>query len=1049
EDGRIVVVTTGTFTLRTADTFDTGLYHCVGTNYDDADTLTFRITVVEPYVEHSSVNGAQLSAFVGSTLYLPCTSTAVPDAAVSWVLPEQVILQHSVRNKHIFDNGTLRIQGVTERDRGYFRCVAANQYGVDLLVFQVLVRKEKTTLKKKQVAVGEWEGDDGSGNAMVASATTQKHPLAAPATTTADRESAGSALRNRVAQSAQRRNGHGKTTFRHYRDKMSRRFRAHRRQFVSSARRVDPQHWAAFLEKTKRNSTLTEKQGEAATKPPIQVPPFSKVPGAEEETSGDLVSPEEEFMIPVTGTAPVSALGRAMERVVTARPEVTARSTPARRTSLFSRRTSLLAAETVTPLPPPLSRPASPDSRRPQTDLKPTITNSRERADFSQTPASRIKQRTVPGGASRTSALLPAGQGLVYSGESSNQHVTSVPPTPVTDLADTSQSVTSQNAVDKPRVFTESVGKIPTNPDHRVPVATVSEPSPDFGHVYFHNTQEPVTPKPPLDSATIAHQQIQIMQDVTTHTAQAQQQHGRRRKISGRRRIVRPGRIPGMKEHRYRAQTGSVGGNTAVAADVQLKMKYVSNLPALNNLSSSITPLSPEAPPSPSPTRNMPLERPAGAHQNAAFLREGEEDSHARRKAATTVVPFVTKATQDTPQRKLESSAPFQTNTESVQPFSTGLPTTAIHTAHTATEGTHAASTKISSTLGSVSPSIEPTTSPENSQRGGITWEHLFGNAAQEEVLQKLPKQMFPSPEVPTVLPKPTAALSISRMSRLHVMPLSAGGNHSSGFVASHKPIHDGSGRSEHLPTAKPPSSSSPAAGATKEMDVTGLKPTVAPIIAPQTDTKIPRSKVFRVGGKRGQRRKRPPKTPASQSVAAGISAVNTAGPGVTTGDALTAAASLPAEPRSGSASTGSVTALPAPRLLGAPEAPRHVPAAATQASGSLVMPGNSRSATLPPDSCAAPSPPTPTQTTPQLSKPSAATGTQPGTACATSGSEPAQHGRASAGAGETSPPKTEESVIQEEHVAQSAFPARTEPSAPAAATASAPASTQHASPLP
>ncbi|KAM9378614.1 immunoglobulin superfamily member 10 [Phaethornis superciliosus] len=304
EDGRIIVVQTGTFTLRTADTFDSGLYHCIGTNGNDADALTFRITVVDPQVEHSSANAAQVSTFAGSTLYLPCTSSAVPDAAISWVLPEPVILHRSVRNKQIFDNGTLRIQGVTERDSGYLSCVAANQYGVDLLVFQVLVRKDKTTQRKKHVALGGWAEGDGSGNAMLGSAETQEHPSAAPPAPADSGESAPSASRNQVAESALARNSYGKMASRHYGAKTGRRFRGHRRQFVSSARRVDAQRWAALLEKTKRNLTLMEKRGEVATKPPLQVYKFSKVPGDEKESSGDLLSPEEELMIPVAERQP-------------------------------------------------------------------------------------------------------------------------------------------------------------------------------------------------------------------------------------------------------------------------------------------------------------------------------------------------------------------------------------------------------------------------------------------------------------------------------------------------------------------------------------------------------------------------------------------------------------------------------------------------------------------------------------------------------------------------------------------------------------------------
>ncbi|NXF53096.1 IGS10 protein, partial [Oceanites oceanicus] len=1046
EDGRIMVVKTGTFTLRTADTFDTGLYHCISTNYNDADTLTFRITVVDPYVEHSSVNGAQLSTFVGSTLYVPCTSSAVPDAAISWVLPEHVILHHSARNKHIFDNGTLRIQGVTERDSGYFRCVAANRYGVDLLVLQVLVRKDETTLKKKHVAVGEWEEGDGSGNAMLASATRRKHPLATLATLTANQESAASASRNRVAQSAHKRNSYGRITYRHYRDKISRRFRGHRREFVSSARKVDPQRWAALLEKTRRNSTLVEKR-EVATKPPIQIRKFSKVLGDEEETSGDLISPEEEFMIPVTAT--VSALGRAMASLVTAGPEMTASNSPARKNSL-------LVAEAVTPLPSPFSQSVSSDSRRPQTYLKPTITNSWERSDLSQVSANGIKQSTVSNGASRTSTPFPAGQRLVYSEESNNQHLKSVSTTPMTDVTDTTKSVTSQNAVDKPRIFTESIDKISTKTDHQISAVTVSEPSPEFGHIYFHSTQKRVTPKPPLDSIIITHQQIQSIQDVTTRTPQAQQPYGRRRKISGRRRIIRPGRIPSMKEHRYNlGRPGSVRGSTAVAADVQLNMKYISNLPTLNNLSSSINPFSPEAPLSSPFTMNMPLEHTAGTHQNTAFLREEENKASARQKATTTVMPLIAKGTQDSPQRKLETSAPFQTNTERLQPFSIGQQTMGIHTAHNTTEITHTISTKMSSTLESISHSIKPRTSAKNSQRRKITWERLFGNGAQKEILlQELPKQqtdMFLS-EVSTILPKTTAALFVSKMSPLHFTPISTGGNHSSGFLSLNKPIHYGNGKSEeHLPTAKPQPYSNPAASAAEEMDVTSLKPTVIALITSQTDTKTTKSKTFRVGRKRGQRRKRPPKTSAPQSVAARHSAA--ALPSATTAvpSLTTPASRTPATPPSASASAGSVTEMPALWVRNAPDAPQHVPAAATQASASPAARRNVPSAPLPPDSPTARGRPPPVQTSPRLSAPFSPTGARPAAVCATPGSEPAQQIKATATAGEKSHPKTDEAVTQENRVAQPTFPASTAPSTRAAAVSTGipPPSAQHPAPLP
>ncbi|NWS72567.1 IGS10 protein, partial [Crotophaga sulcirostris] len=1054
EDGRIIVVKTGTLTLRTADAFDAGLYHCIGTNYNDADTLTFRITVVEPYVEHNSVNGAQLSTSVGSTLYLPCTSTAVPDAAISWVLPDCVVLHHSVRNKQIFDNGTLRIQGMTEGDSGYFRCVAANQYGVDLLVFQVIVRKDETTPKEKQVAVGEWEEGRGSGDAMLGSTAAQKHPLATVAALTAKQESAASAPRNWGAQSAHKRNSYGKMTYRRYRDKTGRRFRGHRRQFVSSARRVDPQRWAAFLEKTKRNSTFIEKQGKVATNPPIQVPKFSEVPGGEEETSGDLMSPEEEFMMPVAETATVSTLGS----MITAGPKRTGSNT-------LARKTSVLVAEAVTPLPSPFPQSASSNSRWPQTYLNPTITNSWERSDLGQISAKGIKNSSVSNGASRTSTLSPTGQSFVYSGESNNQHLKSVSMTSVTAGTDTSKSATSQNAVEKLHVFTESVNEISTKTDDQISVVTVSDPSLEFGHLYFHSTQKRVTPKPPLASTIITHQQIQIIQNVTTHTPQAQQQYGRRRKVSGRRRIVTPGRIPSMKEHRYNSERpGSARGSTAVAADAQLNTKSVSNLPMLNNISSSINLFSPEAPLASPSTIDIPLEHPVDTHQNTVFIREDKNKASARQKATTAVMPLMTKSTQDTPQWKSETSASFQiTNSDRFQTFGIGQPTTSTHTAHITTEITHTINTNISSTLDLVSPTINPRTLAKKSQREKITWEHLFGNGAQKEVLlQKQPKQqtdMFLSTEVSTMLPKTTAALSVSKVPPLHFPPIPTGGTHSSGFWSLNKPVHYGIGKQEeHLVTAKPRSYSNLVTGATKEKDVTTVKPTVTPIISPQSDTKITKSKIFRVGRKRGQRRKRPPKIPVSQSVTAGhsmaaIPSENTATtPVVTTVKSLTVPTSLmPADPLSESVSTGLVTEMPVLWTHHTPGAPQHVPAAAAPTSVTPVTWRNIQPAALPPNSHIASSPTAPIQIAPLLSTPSSTTSTRPATVCATSGSEPAQQIKATTTAGEKPHLKMEESVIHENHLARPTFPVKTESNtrAPMASTDTSPPSAQHPTPLP
>lgn len=144
EDRRIIITAEGKLTLRGADASDTGLYRCIATNYLDADILLFRVTVLSPDVEETDINGVQLSRSLGEKLELDCSSSGSPEASVQWILPDHSVLDKSHGNRNVYKNGTLLIQGLTARDRGFYRCLVANHLGVDLLVSQVTVTGEKT-----------------------------------------------------------------------------------------------------------------------------------------------------------------------------------------------------------------------------------------------------------------------------------------------------------------------------------------------------------------------------------------------------------------------------------------------------------------------------------------------------------------------------------------------------------------------------------------------------------------------------------------------------------------------------------------------------------------------------------------------------------------------------------------------------------------------------------------------------------------------------------------------------------------------------------------
>ncbi|KAM4742064.1 immunoglobulin superfamily member 10 [Anableps anableps] len=143
EDRRIVISADGVLTLRGAYASDTGLYRCIATNYLDADVLTFRVTVLSPDVEESEINGLQLSKSVDENVIFDCSSSGSPEGSVSWILPDHSVLEMSQANRKVYENGTLMIQGLTARDRGFYRCLVANHLGIDLLVSQVTLSKER------------------------------------------------------------------------------------------------------------------------------------------------------------------------------------------------------------------------------------------------------------------------------------------------------------------------------------------------------------------------------------------------------------------------------------------------------------------------------------------------------------------------------------------------------------------------------------------------------------------------------------------------------------------------------------------------------------------------------------------------------------------------------------------------------------------------------------------------------------------------------------------------------------------------------------------
>ncbi|XP_067407114.1 immunoglobulin superfamily member 10 [Emydura macquarii macquarii] len=1049
EDGRIIIAKNGKFTLRTADSFDTGVYHCIGTNYNDAAVLTFRITVIDPYVQHNDINGAQLSTFIGDTLYLPCQSAGVPDASISWILPEHTVLHQSVRNKHIFHNGTLKITEMTERDSGYFRCVAANQYGMDFLIFQVLVKVNEDASQKQKTAPEENEERAGSGHEELTkhkllSVTKHKYPLATVQTIVSSKALTDSTSRNQSIWTANKQNNYREMTYRHNGDKINRRFRGHRRPFTSSARRVDPQRWAAFLEKTKKNSTFPEKQENATTKPPTPVHLSSKMSGDKEETSGDHIPPEEEFIILATEAPTIPTLKKVSASIVTGEPETTLSNTN-------SKTTSVMVTEAVAPTVSPwiTTQSIRPKSKKLYSDLKPAVTrpNLLETSELNQASLTNIQSLASSSLVNSTAKVFNAEHRLVSFGES-NQNLKITSTTPTADVTKVSSLVTSQNTVEKSDLFTESIDRTSTKSDHQISVVTVSEPNNEFDHIYFHSTQKIITPKLPPGSTIITHQQIQIFRDVTTNTPQSRQRYGRRRKISGRRRIVRPDRIPAIRGHRYNfVRKDSTRESTTLPPAIELGTKCLSCSHPTTSSSSSLSLLSSQTY-TPSPLKvdipELTSEQPTTTSQNTAFLAEEKNRPTAEEKTISTVMPFYRESTQGTLQRELEASAPLQTYTDRISSFSIKFSTTARQSPSVAMKTTTSAGSKTSSNVKSISPTTKSRTSSKV-LRGKIPWHHLFGNThIQKELLKKLPRQRtntVPSSAITTMLPKTIATLSTDSVSPLHLTTIPVEVNQTDDLLSLTKPIdHDNSTSKKHSPlssltTAELPSSayfSNLATVINKKMNATRPMPMFRSTTVAHIENKITKIKALRLGRRRDQRRKKPQKIMTSQSITTSYS--TTASSVNRELCILTAAKSLtkptiPIATESFYRNTSAIpiTAVPQPQNFSTTDVTKDSLATTTQALTRITTAENIQPVKLPSDVLITENPATAIPTTSPSLEPFNTTPILPVSSFVTSKSVSIEQNKTIVMVSKRPHQKMGQKVIQQKHTAKATFPDRAE----------------------
>lgn len=249
EDRRIVILDNGKLTLKAADSSDSGIYHCIATNYLDADVLSFRVTVLSPDVEEEEVNGVQHSQTVGGSLVLDCETNGTPQATVHWILPDHTVVDRPFGNRKIYPNGTLAIHPLTERDRGFYRCLAANHLGVDLLAFLANVSNDVSK-------VVPLTSIDGSGDDELLS-TENSQILYSEGLSSRVNQESRTITSDRPYPRLQPSHRHGVTN----RRGGSRHTGWSRRVFDKAYRRVDPERLADYIKRSQNKKSGNDKDG--------------------------------------------------------------------------------------------------------------------------------------------------------------------------------------------------------------------------------------------------------------------------------------------------------------------------------------------------------------------------------------------------------------------------------------------------------------------------------------------------------------------------------------------------------------------------------------------------------------------------------------------------------------------------------------------------------------------------------------------------------------------------------------------------------------------
>ncbi|KAL2087398.1 hypothetical protein ACEWY4_016226 [Coilia grayii] len=155
----LFVFPNGTLLVRSVGPADSGRYECAATNAVGAAWRAISLLVIpaaasrRARITFSSPQTTEVG--YGTQLLLDCIATGDPEPRIIWRTPSKKLVdaQYSFDPRlKVFDNGTLALQSVTEKDQGDYLCVARNKMGDDYIPLRVAVVTKPAKIVQKQLA---------------------------------------------------------------------------------------------------------------------------------------------------------------------------------------------------------------------------------------------------------------------------------------------------------------------------------------------------------------------------------------------------------------------------------------------------------------------------------------------------------------------------------------------------------------------------------------------------------------------------------------------------------------------------------------------------------------------------------------------------------------------------------------------------------------------------------------------------------------------------------------------------------------------------------